>query len=580
MKRINLTTWVLLLVLFFSQVKQSWAGPIVFSDDFSHGLDKWEQTRGDNSIWSVVDGKAQAIITTYQTVSELIPKDEFWNQQWKNLEYSLEFTPLAGVDRNVSFGFQNLTNWYDIHFVDTFGELARVVNGHLAFSEFFSFVMQNGHTYQVRVRFKDGEIKIFVDDTQILDTYDWSAANHFGKIALRAGTGAVFPTQILFDNVVVRLLDETDLRLHVPSFKQHDPQWKLAIYDSAQSWSGQPTIERWGCALTSAVMILRYHGITQLPNGQDLQPLYLNQWLNNQVDGYLGQGNLNWLAISRLTRLMSSQLQTPKLEYRRHEGADLTTAKQEIENEKPVIIQIPGHFLVADGITAEGTDLLIQDPAYTYTRLSQHQTSPISTRTFEPSQTDLSYILITHQPGLKIELLSETGQPIPNVEYFTENVLGHPQPNSVEAQALSYVQLAKPAPGNYRLRVSQPQLAEYSLQVLAYDQEGNPTQLESTGIVGPQPTELKLTFHKTKPSQLTRVSTLKNFRKHLWRAYHAKGFRWLIWCWMLDHTIGLAERKPQALKQYKQTIKTQLQKGKSYLNPPSYRYLEQELEAL
>src|SRR5688572_30899130 len=57
-----------------------------------------------------------------------------------------------------------------------------------------------------------------------------------------------------------------------------------------------------------------------LPNNAELSPASLNDWLNAQPDGYLGEGAINWLAVSRLTQQMAKTLRTPKLEYRKLAG--------------------------------------------------------------------------------------------------------------------------------------------------------------------------------------------------------------------------------------------------------------------
>jgi hypothetical protein len=66
-----------------------------------------------------------------------------------------------------------------------------------------------------------------------------------------------------YDDIVVYDLPTTepDRYLEVDNLKQYSPQWKDLEYDSASSWAPlEPTIESWGCALTSASMVLRKDG--------------------------------------------------------------------------------------------------------------------------------------------------------------------------------------------------------------------------------------------------------------------------------------------------------------------------------
>lgn len=555
------------------------ADQVVFSDDFSQGLDKWQQTRGDINIWSIVNGKLQAFISTGSTMTELIPTDEFWRQDWKNLEYSLEFTPLAGIDRNISFGFQDIANWYDLHFVEYFMELTRRVHDNIIFSEHFDFSMKNGHTYHLIVQFIDGQIIAWIDGVKLVDINDWTFSQNFGKIALRATTGAAYPTHVLFDNVVVKLLGENNISLAVPLVKQTDALWQDVEYDSADNWSETPTIRRWGCALTSAVMVLRYHGITHLPDGSDITPQSLNAWLKTQVDGYLGQGLVNWLAISRLTRLVSQQLQTPKLEFSRYVGDQLTVAIAEIEQLKPVILEIAGHFLVADGVTTDKTDVLIKDPAYNYDLFSQHQTSLRSTLTFQPSQTDLSYILLVYEPTLDVSLTAKSGTPL-SLTTLDEQLSDHVDQSGEKTVTNRYQQLAKPVAGEYRILVKQARLKPYQLQVLAYDTEGNPSVLDTKGWVGTEPVELTLKYRSDGKSQLISTNSFSRLRKHLRLTQRQLGWRWRIFYLLMDQCLSRAIKYPRQRQSYLNQLRSHLRIGRPFMTKNTHLYLESQVRAL
>jgi hypothetical protein len=49
-------------------------------------------------------------------------------------------------------------------------------------------------------------------------------------------------------------------------------------------------------------MVFKYNGVKKLPNGKELNPDTLNNWLITQKDGYIGNGMVNWLALSRLSK--------------------------------------------------------------------------------------------------------------------------------------------------------------------------------------------------------------------------------------------------------------------------------------
>lgn len=568
-------------VLYLCMVKSVHAGSIVFSDDFSHNLDQWQPVRDDGSAWNIVAGKARAIISNPSTISELIPKDAFWQSTWKNLEYEVEVTPLVGIDKNISFIFQNLANWYELHFVEEFVQLARVKNSSVILSFDFPFQMVNSQTYKVKIQHLNGRVKATVNDQPLLDIEDWTFDQNFGKIGLKAGTGAAFPTVVEFDNVVVRTLDEIENRLDIPLLKQSDVRWGAQEYDSATTWSEVPTISRWGCALTSLVMIMRYHGITKLPDAQELTPSTLNRWLKNQVDGYVGEGNLNWLAATRLTKSISDVYGTPKLEFRRHPGSDLTTARQEISNQKPVIIQLPNHFVVGDGVSNDEADLLIKDPDYSFNRLSQHQTTVIATNTFQPSQTDLSYILIIHKPGLELELKNERGQIPTQFQTYSQQLTADGNNLSETSEPLVHHILPTPSSGTYELKIRQSTLSEFEFQVLTYDRNGKPTIHKEAGIVGKQFKRWKLVISPNKPSRLTNSTSFTEFRNHLEFLQRTGGCRLWPLYWFIHQTTLNGERsRTHQRSQYHRALRRELQFGRSFLSKSAHKYLEQELQSL
>lgn len=136
MKR--LITFLLIVSIFFfysSNSNQIKASTILFSEDFSSDLSKWEGTRGNNHLWKIIDGQAEATVNSGFTITELIPKDEYWNDDWENLKVEFDFTPILGADKNFSFKFTDLNNWYEIHFNNELVELKGVTDGSTNFCE-------------------------------------------------------------------------------------------------------------------------------------------------------------------------------------------------------------------------------------------------------------------------------------------------------------------------------------------------------------------------------------------------------------------------------------------------------------
>ena len=365
---------------------------VVFSDDFSGGLEKWQTYPGTSaSGWSVTGGRLTANITSKFTVSYLVPRDQFWDLTWHNYRFSFDYTPQSGSDKNFGVAFEDQQNSYDIHFYALGYEVTRIADEQVVWSFRGTDKLVNGRSYRITLEFANGVIRLYQDDVLIFDLVDPTFDGNYGRPALKATTGAVAPTKVVFDNVEVELLDENnDLLLPVPLFKQTDPAWTEQIYDTAQNWAADPTIGAWGCAVTSAAMIFRYHGISQLPDGSELTPATLNSWLNSQPDGYIGQGLTNWLALTRLSSSCGHLARPPNLptclrfQHRTAAARHLSLAGYHPN---------PRSFFVAKGINGSQNDLIINDPAYNYDHLSQHSSVPVSTRIFTPADQSARFLL-------------------------------------------------------------------------------------------------------------------------------------------------------------------------------------------
>jgi len=500
--RIFFQTLVFCTFLLFSFPKSIQAQTVVFADSFDSGFEKWEPTRDDGTFWSIHNEQLHGYVSDGYTISELIPNDASWNTDWHNIRYEFEYLSLSGADKNISFHFENLTNWYEIHFNSAGMEILRLQDGFVPWQAHRPTTLQNNVQYHITLELNEGQITLYVDDQIIFDDIDPTFTNNYGKVGLKVGTGSIAPTHIVIDNIVVSLLSDPH-HLGVERVSQLDDAWSATEYDTAAEWAPEdPSIGAWGCALSSMVMILNYHDITQFADGTTITPETLNMWLTTQPDGYIGDGLLNWLAVTRLTNQISETYQTPNLEFNLI-NTDITTSLQtEIEtHQRPAIVNIPGHFLVAEGVVPQSDplDFYIQDPAYTYTQLSQHTDEPQSLRFFTPSFTDLSYFLITSESSdATVEVANElqTFQLDQNYSYLSTK----DQSQSKET-FLQY--LAKPESGDYRITVTGSFGTSYHLQFFTYSLTGESTKHSLDGILSSQPTTYLLSF--TKNSGLSEI---------------------------------------------------------------------------
>lgn len=510
----KLYIFIFSLLFFFNSTQIIKANQIIFSDNFDdQTFDDWSivQNEGDNNwgvcldsaaptSWRIADGWIGLTVDGTSCTLVIKPNNlDLSNQSGYQFEFDWRFDESVDMDRNVVLLWQDKNNWYDIKTYGSGINLEKVING----VEYFlpnsntTYPFVANETYHFSIAYQaDRNIKVLINDQIIINTIDQEPfLNNEVKrsIALKTSKGGAKRSVSFFDNLVVKSLgeingtstDPNSTLLDVPMFKQSDPLWAELEYDSANSWSENPTIKRWGCVLSSIAMILNYYKINILPSGETITPDTLNTWLNNQPDGYIGEGLLNWMAITRLTKQVSEILNTPKLEYSRISGDILEPTIKQIRKQQPTILNIFGHFLVSSGFTNDLLDLNILDPSYNYNLFSEHQTNLLSTRIFTPSYTDLSYLMIVSDVNTEVEILDSDNQ-IPNeIEQFIETLESdHNEIDNsnekIEIKQYKITQLAKPVTGEYKINFSSIDNTDNtnSIAIYSYDEQGTVTKLE------------------------------------------------------------------------------------------------------
>lgn len=290
--------------------------------------------------------------------------------------------------------------------------------------------------------------------------------------------------------------------LNVPLLKQTNVLWGNNEYDNANLWSpNNKTISSWGCALTSAAMVLNYHGIDKLPDGKTLDPGTLNDWLKTQNDGYVdakNSGYLNWLAIARLSKLaknINNISAFDTLEYLRTNGIDNQKLTNDLNHKIPDILETSGHFVVAKGI-GENT-FNINDPYYDVTTLDKtYSNSYNAIGTFSPASSDLSYVMITSaDPSLEINLKDQNNNNVGEV--FIENPIANDQNPNNKMNPIKIIYFPKPDNSNYNLEVLSNQDKNYNLKFYLYDQSGNYKINEENGNVSALSSDnIQISFNK------------------------------------------------------------------------------------
>lgn len=444
----------------------------VFTENFDDGnADGWVVVNDPDRTpcvapWHVnAEGMLGISINQGNCTTNIMPDDVLWNNLGNNYIFELDMKFVAGTDHNVAFRFtpSNPSNdWYGLHFQSPGDVVLERVNP----GDYDTFVAGgylNNKTYHLEIIVNGNNIKVFIDDVLVRDYT--SATDRFptGRVALRAGTGVDSVSETYFDNLVVTSLEEG---LGVPYYSQNDPEWGGDEYDLASSWSGNPTIDRWGCALTSAAMVLRYHGVDQGPDGVTNEPGSLNNWLKTQIDGYLRGGAVNWLALTRFSRLANNLFGSTILDFRRG-GSDTGLLDQDLNDANPVILETTraggAHFVVAKGKTNASYSIL--DPeSQANTDLLAYGNSFRSTRRLLPTQTNLSALLITADKELGLNLSGE--EELPLVDDGGGELSGEPY---------RLYQVNQPADGEYQLELTASASGWFNWEIYGYNQEANPT---------------------------------------------------------------------------------------------------------
>lgn len=593
-------------VALFAHYQPAYASTTIYAEDFSAPLEqswrvRWNQQWSDQSIpcmngtvpatWVREQERLHLSLSGPPCVIDLVPERLDLKQLSSyNLSVRVWMPNSIWMNRSIAFLWQDPQNWYDLQIYGDRITLQKWIQGKpytlpgsiadIPFQPNQSYLFTIEVTQQQRVRVLLGE-QVILD---VQDQAPFLPQVTTKSIALRGSLGASTYSMMEFDDVRITAdIPPTQiLSLNTPLFKQNDPRWGALEYDTATEWSPVPSMSRWGCALTSMVMVMHHHGITRFPDGGAITPLTLNQWLKNQPDGYF-VGNLNWHAVTRLTRLVHAKYHTPKLEFTRADGTTtqvIDWAKKEITAKKPVILGVPGHFFVADGINYMTDTLLIKDPLFNYALLNQQKKDVITIRRFKPSFTDLSYLLFLVPEDADIEVRDEQGRSTP-AERSSEYIQDQTDEQGAQSPRVHQVFVPKPSAGTYTVTVKQPEEKEYHLQVLTYDAEGGVKTQSQQGSAGPEGHSFQIIVEKTPSSPQKEQLSWQSFRLMLVQGFKEKRIKHkFVWTYLdsLSQRAGRASRKQQLL--YIRVLQQSLKIYTPFIEKKTAKRLSNHLESL
>ena len=296
-------------------------------------------------------------------------------------------------------------------------------------------------------------------------------------------------------------------------FSQNAGTWANTQYDhhedlsAEQAWCGT-TIAQCGCAMTSLANVIALFGILTTPDdvtgGARLDPGTFNTWLNRDAEltagGWISKGyfygDVVWTDIAAFTAsLHAEDPSVPTLRYRGGGSGSEEEIRSELEAGRPVILEVPGHFIAAVAIEEGTGEILILDPFYPdRAYLSQYPTDVLSSRMFEPSD-DLSAILISAPGDVRVSVTDPSGR---TTQVSGDGLPGDPSLQveaGIPGSTLEHddawrdptcserepdpgtgnwtLHLPAPGPGGYQVNIDDPDGEGTCVTVYKYDREGN-----------------------------------------------------------------------------------------------------------
>lgn len=254
--------------------------------------------------------------------------------------------------------------------------------------------------------------------------------------------------------------------------------------------SNRSTIRRCGCAIASAVMMLRYHNVMNGADGLDANPLNINAWLNTN-SGYTSGGNLMWPQIPKYA-----------LGKVRFDGIvpfkDNATLDNYLAAGNPVVLYEAsvGHFLLADGklsstytvrdprwyntryLTQTITDSFTRNYSNDFTslRLFSSSANPVASNGIYMSVASPAELLLTDPAGHRLGKDPVSGasyNEIPSGSYYQEGI-SSAEDNPLPPHESKIIWIPNPSSeGTYNLQVIGTGEGTYALDTLIYDSDGN-----------------------------------------------------------------------------------------------------------
>ncbi len=175
----------------------------LFFDDFADGNDDgWQKYGG--CTWTVENEE----YTSSVSGTEVWCLSVAGNSDWTDYILEAEVYGDAGVDKVVAFRVVNEDNFYAVNVrSDWMGAdevtLSRIVDGVSTEIITTDYTSQLNTWYHIKVKVIGENIKVWVDDNQVIDYTDTDTPLDHGQVAVTAYSGAYGSATVRFDNVLV-----------------------------------------------------------------------------------------------------------------------------------------------------------------------------------------------------------------------------------------------------------------------------------------------------------------------------------------------------------------------------------------
>ncbi len=205
MKKISLLFVFFIFAIFFFRLPKTVSAAVFFQDDFDDG---------DANGWTIIGALGWQVssgeygIHLNHGVSNSVPDDTIWDKNWVDYIYKVDLRGVYGTDKNVVFKFQDALNFYEIHHTEGLIYFEKEIRGKRYSFGATYFPLTNGPIYHVKIKIAGDHFEIYINDNLLFNVNDFEPSLQFGKIGLRVGTGAIRPSEVWYDNVMVCTLDD------------------------------------------------------------------------------------------------------------------------------------------------------------------------------------------------------------------------------------------------------------------------------------------------------------------------------------------------------------------------------------